>query len=156
MKIAGCIIIMIFSVMAGSGYADREERKLTVLEELLFFVRKFESGIGKRLSFDDITVEYMMAKNPEYIKGDSAEELYKCLCTLCTVGICTAEAERCIFMIDTARKSADAREIEKYCGEISAELSEAFCRMRNDCRKRRGLYTKLGAAAGLLVCIAVI
>ncbi len=156
LKIIGCIIVTVFCTLLGSVFAVREEKKLKVLEEMYRLLLKTETGIKNRISFREIAFEYMSLCNPVYICGKDYGEIIGSLESINSEGICPDETAACISLLRMLCRTSDASETERICNDTLGRIKVALENTRDECTKKRGLYIKLGAALGLLVCITVI
>lgn len=156
LKISGCIIVTVLCTLLGAVFADREEKKLKILEEMYSLILKINAGIKNRIPFREIAAEYMSLYNPVYICGKDYTEIVGAFERIKSESICTNEAASCISALKILSAASDASETERIFTDISGQLKNALEKTRDEHTRKRGLYIKLGAVLGLLVCIIVI
>ena len=156
MKIIGCIIVIITSSYVGFYLACKETVRLMMLEEIYRFTRSLKDGIDKRLTLKEIATRYTILEKPKYLKGNSRDEILKSLFTIEKSGLCPKATSVLKSLLSAVGKSSDAGEIFKKCAESLDVTKEMLISAREEYKRKKPLYLKLGAVLGVLVCVTVI
>lgn len=156
MKIVGCVIVTLFCAAIGSWYSGMETQKRDILEEMYAFLLKIRIGIKNRMPFNEIASGFVSSKAPVHMLGATREELTDTLMKIIDDGICVDEASAFMSLLSMLGKSTDAREPIRACDDATELVKVSLDKTRKECRLKSGLYTKLGAVIGILVCIIVV
>lgn len=136
-------------------FSQNERKSLEAQKEICDFLEKTESGVSARIHLNEIAMRYTGTKKRRFLYGCCKEELLNCLEKLSeNQGLESAEA--CKTLVEEMGKCTDGREIYGKCTQTLCKAGKTLETMQTDYNKKYGLYPRLGAVFGVLICLITI
>ncbi len=156
MKIAGVVLVLIFSVGLGGYFSDMEKRKVRLCEEICGFLQYLQEAVSRNVTVDEIIKSYFEKSSSECISAKSRKELFEKLRTQAAGDDCKKLLSETAAFLSELGKEADTAQERERCERMLRKAAKISEKVISESKKKRELYGRLGLILGITVCVVLI
>ena len=154
LKLIGIILIFNFSVITGVYFSEFQKKKRNVCRELVGVIEYLSNEIPRKRAVNDIIAD--VCRGNKYLRTSDKKDLSCKVKMLLSDGSVKEIAEYTETFLDGIGRGLDVHSECEACIGFLNRIKPLCESLERESMRCSGLYSKLGALCGLILCILVI